>query len=230
MGHITLYPGRVVVSRSHGKEDTVWPGSIEDLVPYFFYWLELDSDFSLGDLFYLLDRDDVALLAAVLNERVIPILEEARQGPSESNGDESLQFLRVHNGHEDGYLVRGLDAFGSWNQPYEDAHGTAGPRDTWFSVSLTPIGQLLDLPIRYDSALEFRNDADAMEYRTTVAITLLEFLKAIFDDLTSYGTPDERNEVRDELKRRVEEIDRGDATLIPAEDLFRELRQDRDGN
>lgn len=228
MGQITLSPGRVVASRWYGEEDMVWPSSIQDLVPYFFDCLKLDPALTLGDLFQLLDRDDVELLAAVLNENVIPILEEGRRGGSEPNGEESLQFLRVYNRHEDGYLRRGLDAWGSWNQPYDDAEATAAPRATWFSVSLTPVGQLLDLPMRYDSALEFRDRAGATEYRTNVAITFLEFLKAIFDDLTFYGTPDERDAVLEDLRRQVEEIDRGEARLIPAEEVLRELRGDRD--
>jgi len=188
------------------------------------YPLEVDPDFTLGDLFHLLDRDDVALLAAILDERVVPVLEEARQGSVADDDHEPLHFLRVSNRHEDGCLRRELDAWGTWDQPYDDAEAKAGPRDTWMSVSLTPVGRLLHLPIRYDPELLFRNQALEVEYRTQVDITLIEFLKAVFDDLTFHGSPEERDQVLRDLKRQVEEIKRGEVRMIPHEEVVRELR------
>ena len=225
MGTVTLHPGRLVVSRWPGDEETVWPASVQDLLPYFLCPLELDPGFTLGDLFHLVDRDDVALLAAILDEHVVPLLEEAREGLVGLDDGEPLHFLRVCNRHEDGYLRRELDAWGTWDQPHDDAETKAGPRDTWMSVSLTPVGQLLHVPIRYDPELLFRNRAFEIEYRTTVDITLIEFLKTVFDDLTFHGSPKERNRVLRDLKRQVEEIERGEVRLIPHEEVARELRE-----
>jgi hypothetical protein len=214
-----------VVGRRPGDEHIVWPASVQDLLPYFLYSLDLDPDFTLGDLFHLLDRDDVGLLAEVLDEDVVPVLDEARQGSVEPDHNDPLHFLRVSNRHEQGYLRRELDAWGTWDQPHDDAAGKAGPRDTWMSVSLTPVGQLLHLPIRYDPELVFRNQSFEIEYRTSVDVTLIEFLKAVFDDLTFHGSPDERDEVLRSLKHQVELIERDEARLIPAEEVFRELRE-----
>ena len=225
MGMITLHPGRLVVSRWPGDDDTVWPGGVQDLLPYLLYSLELNPDFTLADLFHLLERDDVALLATILDERVAPVLEEARRSDVPADDDEPLHFLRVSNRHEGGYLRRELDAWGTWDQPYDDAEGEAGPRDTWMSVSLTPVGQLLHVPIRYDPEVLFRNRAFEIEYRTTVDITLIEFLKAVFDELTFHGSPEERDQVLRGLKRQVEEIKRGEVRLIPHEEVARELRE-----
>lgn len=225
MGKITLHPGRFVVRRWPGDLDTLWPTSAQDLLPYFSYTLELDPEFTLGDLFHLLDRDDVELLAQVLDEQLTPVLDEARRGCVEKGTDEPLHFLRVCNRHEDGHLRRELDAWGTWDQPHDDPEGQAGPRETWMSVSLTPVGQLLHVPIRYDPELVFRTQAGDIEYSTSVTITLMEFLKAIFDDLTFYGSPDERDAVRRDLRRQVEGIERGEAQLIPAEEVFRQLRE-----
>jgi hypothetical protein len=218
----------MVISRWPDPDETVWVAGVEALLPYLTWTVELDTDFTLGDLFHLIDRDDVTLLEQILHEELAPVLEEAREGPSPRDDDEALHFLRVYNQHEDGDVHRGLDAWGSWNQPYEDGQGPAGARDTWVSVSLTPVGRLLHLPIRYDPELLFQDRAGQPEYRTRVGITLIEFLKAIFDDLTFHGSPEDRDGVRLELLRRVEEIERGEAELIPAEEVFRDLQRKLD--
>ena len=224
MGTITLHPGRFVVRRGHGDEDPVWPASVQDVLPFITYVLELDPEFTLGDLFNLIDRDGVEWLEEVLDEQLMPVLEEARRGSVDVHSDEPLQFLRVHSLHEDGHLRRELDAWGTWDQPYDDADGHAGPRDTWMRVSLTPVGELLHVPIRYDPQLALRNREGDVEYSTTVTITLMDFLKAIFDDLTFYGPPLRRDGVRRDLQRQVEEIERGEARLLPAEEVYRGLR------
>lgn len=236
MARVRLCPGRMVVSRWPDPDETLWVGDIEALMPYLTWPVELDTGFTLGDLFHLIDRDDVALLAYILNENLLPVLEEAREGPLPPDGEgppepdreASLQFLRVYNQHEDGELHRGLDAWGSWDQPFDDAEGPAGRRDTWFSVSLTSVGRLLHLPIRYDPEVLFLDRAGGTEYVGRVGITLIEFLKAVFADLTFYGSPEDRDGFRRDLGRRVEEFKRGDVELIPVEEVLRDLRRELD--
>lgn len=231
MGEITLFPGHVV-ARWYHEEETVQPASTFDLAKYFLSSLEIDPEVTFRDLCRLLDRDDVAFLEAVLGERVGPVLEEARL-PAESVEGGRIEFLRVSNVHEDGMLRREFGGWGSWGEPYEGAWDKHPdwPREGSLSVSLTPVNQLLDLPLRYDPSLTFRDSDGVEEYRTSVGITLIEFLKAIFFDLTFHGSPAERDEVRAELDRRMDEIERGEAETIPAEEVFRKLRErfDLDG-
>lgn len=225
MGRITLLPGRVV-ARWYHEEETVWPASVFDLSKYFFYSLELDPEFTFGDLCRLLDQEGAELLEMVIGEHVVPLLEEARLAP-EPEGVEGIQFLRVYNAHADEHLRREFEGWGSWDEPYHGAwkEHPDWPREGSISVSLTPVNQLLDLPLRYDPELVFRDSAGTEEYRTRIDISLIEFLKAIFFELTFHGTPDERDEVRAELRRRVEEIERGGAKLIPADEVFRQVRE-----
>jgi putative addiction module component (TIGR02574 family) len=204
--------------------DTVWPGSIENIMPFFFYSLELDPEFTFGDLCRLLDCDDAELLSAIIGEQVTPILDEARRGPVAQRED-PVHFLRVHNQHHDGYLLRQLDAWGTWHEQYDTPEAAAGVREGWVSVSLTPVNKLLDVPLRYDPELAFRNQSNEIAYRTEIDITLIDFLKAIFDDLTFYGAPEARDATRHEIQRRLDEIERGEAKLIPWEELRRSIRE-----
>ena len=225
MARIILHPDHLVVGW-YGDEEPVWPGSLLDLAPYFFHSVELDPAFTMGDLFRLLDRDDVEFLEAVIGESVSPLLDEARE-PPQGTHDLRVGFLRVHNLHADGQIVREFDGWGPWDEPYDGAWEKEPdmPREGAISVSLTPVNHLLEVPLRYDPELVFRNGEGAEEYRTRIGISFLEFIKAIFYDLTFHGPPAERDEVRAELQRRVDEIERGEAELIPAEEVFARLRE-----
>lgn len=87
------------------------------------------------------------------------------------------------------------------------------------------MNQLRDVPLRYEPEVVFVGSGAAEEFRTRIGIALFDFLKAIFYELTFHGSPTERDEVRDELRRRVEEIERGDVELIPGEQVLDEVRE-----
>ncbi len=241
MGSLTLHPDRITV-RWYSEEETLRPAGIQELSPYFFYTLSLDPDFTLGDLFALVDQEDVALLEMVLGEQVGPVLEEARRAalflmppsePESSSHPDPWQpdFLRVCNVHAEGSLRRDFDGWGPWAEPYEGAweEHPDWPRVGPIGVSLTPVTRLLHLPLRYDPELIFRDPDDTEEYRTTVDITLIDFLKTVFFELTFHGTPQERDEVWRELQRRMDDMESGRVRSIPAEEVFRGLREEEAG-
>ena len=112
MGTVKLIPGYLVV-QSYTEEESVWPESVYDLAPCFFYSLEIDPAYTLGDLFRLLDRDGTELLETVLHEYVIPLLDEAREPPS-NDEEPGVEYLRVYNRFEEGRLIREFDGWGPW--------------------------------------------------------------------------------------------------------------------
>jgi hypothetical protein len=186
----------------------------------------LAPEFTLGDLFALLDRDDAKLLEFVLGEDVLPVLEDARLEGARDE-DLRLEYLTVTNVHEHGCLRREFHGWGPWDEPYDGAWDKDPDCPRWgaIAVGLTPVRQLLDVPLRYDASVTFLAPPDVAPFRTEVDISLIEFLKAIFYELTFYGSPDERDELREELRRRVDQIERGEAELIPAEEVIEELRR-----
>lgn len=225
MGRILLHPDHLVVGWP-GEEEPVWPGSVLDLAQYFFHAVEIDPAYTLGDLFRLLDRDGVAFLEAVIGESVEPLLDEARE-PPRGGEDVRIDFLRVSNLFEDEGIFRDFDGWGPWDEPYDGAWEKEPdmPREGPISVSLTPVSHLLHLPLRYHPALVFRDADGAEEYSTRVGISFLELLKAVFFELTFYGPPEERDAVRADLEQQVEEIRRGEADTIPADEVFARLKE-----
>ncbi len=224
MGEVTLFPDRLEVHRHPGHTATIRPTSVRALLPYLLYSLEIDPDVTLADLFHLVDRDDVHELELLLDRRISPLLDEARDGPVDSGAANVLHHLRVARRHEFGVLRLELDALeldapGSRASAGDDE--AVEREDERYTVSLEPVGELLHLPIRYDPELLFRNDAYQVEYRATMDITLIEFLKAVFEDLTFHGTPAQRDETRQELVHLMERIDRGEVEMIPHEEVKR---------
>lgn len=69
-----------------------------------------------------------------------------------------------------------------------------------------PAHHLISLPLRYEAAVAFQDASGAEVQRTSVGITLIEFLKAVFYDLTFAGPPAERDRTRAELERLGREL------------------------
>lgn len=224
-GVITLYPGRIGVRRAR-EEETVWPGSTAELARYSLYTVQIDPGFTLGELFQLLDREDSGFLAEILDEDIEPLLEEARLG-SVTDTNVRIDYLSVSNVHQDGHLWREFNGWGPWDEPYDGAWKADPAMPRWgpIAVGLTPLCELLGLSIRYDPDLVFRDDSGEEAYRTRIDITVIEFLKAVFYELSFYGSPEERNRLRDDLQRRLAEIEADDVELIPADEVLREARQ-----
>lgn len=109
----------------------------------------------------------------------------------------------------------------------------AGDRIKW-SVSLTPVRELLDLPLRLREDLTVtEDDIDAKGYADVIAsarcseVLLGQVIQGVLDEVAFHGGPDEQAEFSAELKSRVAEVDAGTAKLIPSDDVFAEF--DRPG-
>lgn len=109
----------------------------------------------------------------------------------------------------------------------------AGDRIKW-SVSLTPVRELLDLPLRLRADLTVaEDDIDAKAYGDVIAsgrceeVLLGQVVQAILDEIAFHGGPEEQAEFKDELDRRSAEAHANPSTLVPADDVF--TRFDRPG-
>jgi hypothetical protein len=122
---------------------------------------------------------------------------------------------RVHPGEEFGtwhgpyHVTRVLRGVGRWAAPPamygEVAEAVDGYYEAGFRVNLAPACQLLEFPLRYNAEIAFpdgRPDGDLLLH-DRFGITFGEFLHAIFSELGSLGTPQERDSVRREYERRL---------------------------
>ena len=216
---------------------------VDRAVEFLFEPVELAPDVTLSDIFKLLDRCP-ELRSVLRRDFAEDLCAEARKGPlPQSQGDDpeevgGIEFLELYRSW----------AFDSSKKAYSstfrlDLHGVgpvlpadvpsysvkAGERIKW-SVSLTPLRELLSLPVRYRAEFSItEDDIDARAYGDVVAeaacpeISLGQVMHGLLYELSFHGGPADQTEFRDELLRRKAEVDSGEAELIPADDVFAEF-------
>lgn len=108
------------------------------------------------------------------------------------------------------HISRQFHGWGRWDEPYEGyfaQNPTIDPgtyRGGW-SVSLTPVQDLVHYPLRYNPELILRDDlydGDIL-VQDGLTITIGEFIHAILWELGFYGSPDDRDEIAEELRARA---------------------------
>ena len=219
----------------------------EEAVAYLFEPIDLHPDLTLGDILELFDACP-QLHAVFRRNWSVQLCEEASKGPlpPRKNGnpvdDAGIEYLELYrvwalNTHSQIWRsVHGLElhGIGPVLEADAEAYGVkAGERVKW-SVSLTPVRELLELPLRLSDELSItEDDIDAMGYGNAVMkgrcneVLLGQIIQGILDDLCFYGSPQETAEISDSLKAQMADIEAGTATLTPADDLFDKL--DRPG-
>ena len=206
---------------------------------YLFETIEMDSRVTLADLFRLLDRDPV-LRQVFRRDWAEELCAEARKGPltplsSNPARQEGIEWLEL-------YQEWNLDTARSTYLPTQrlQFHGIGvvlqedavehdrrkGDRITW-AVSLTPVRELLTLPLRINPEVLVReDDLDSASYGLEIArvrhpdLTLGQIIGGVLYELGFHGGPDEQAEFAATLKRRMDEVDSGAVKPINADEVF----------
>ncbi|MFT3777218.1 MAG: hypothetical protein QM772_02880 [Ottowia sp.] len=250
MSRLLLLPGPRLLRRNEhpgdgpaGAEADVTESAHE----YLFDPLELDPAFTLGDLFRLLARCE-DLQRVFRRDFAAELCAEARKGPvpprrgsdpPEVGGIEYLELYRnwqLNTGDSTYSWVDHLDLHGVGKVLAVDApdHGRkAGERIQW-AVSLTPLREMLVLPLRFNPTLKvIEDDLDTLAYGDTLArarcaeLCLGQFVHAVLWELSFHGAPADQAAVVAELTERKAELDTGTPRYVSGDDLFAEL--DRPG-
>lgn len=105
----------------------------------------------------------------------------------------------------------------------------AGERVRW-SVSLTPVRELLHLPVVFRPSFNtVEDDFYSTRYGKSVSagvvseVTLGQVLHGLLSELCFHGSPNDKAVLAAELRAQVAEIDASTAELKDAEDVFEEL-------
>lgn len=247
MTELLLRSGPVLLHRPHdGRSDaerSVVTDVTERAVEFIFEPVELAQHLTVSDVFKLLDRCP-ELRRLFRRDFAEELCAEARKGPlPQSGGDDPVEFGGIEylelyrcwafDSSKRAYsstLRLNLDGVGPILAADAPTCGAkAGERINW-SVSLTPLRELLNLPLRYRERFSItEDDIDARAYGGAVAeavcpeVSLGQVIHGLLYELSFHGAPAEQAEFRDELSRRKAEVDSGRAKLIPADDLFAEF-------
>lgn len=209
---------------------------------YLFHDVETDPAVTLADLFPLVMNDPI-MQAVFRQVFVSELCVEVGKGPvqAEELAWQRLEFLELYqtwNYDSSTSTYEGADRFHlhgvgivQETDIFEHGHLThkKGERIKW-SISLTPVRELLHLPIRVNSeVLICEDDIDAKQYAKMLQvvknenITLGRLIREILWELSWHGTPEDSEKVSQELKEQKAEIDAGTAKTMPYEDVFESL-------
>lgn len=92
--------------------------------------------------------------------------------------------------------------------------------ETPYSVSYTPMYELSQLPIKIDTSFKVCTSEikPKVIFEGNQEFTLLEFLDAIYDDISFIGGPQDNANFIEEMKERLERISSGQEKLTEIED------------
>jgi hypothetical protein len=250
MENLTLAPGPKLIWRDIHRQDSSHPVDTDVAhrsVEFLYEPVTLDHRLKLGDVLALLDACP-PLRQVFRRDFAEEMCAEARKGalpPSRGSDPEEISgidYLELYWswGYDTATTayssVHRLDLHGVGRLLAVDAplYGSrAGERINW-SVSLTPIRELLDLPLRLRDAFNItEDDIDAKAYGDTVTtakcpvVLLGQVIHGVLCELSFHGGPEQQAKFHDELMARKAEVDAGTAKLIPADDVFSEF--DRPG-
>lgn len=205
--------------------------------------VDIAEDFTLGDLCRVIetfDEMDVEAFSALLQCPLRPFLAECLWPSQAGEPASELHYLRVaweceyELPMEDRWppetsLHLCVDAIGeTWKDcrpggpAYEE--GKDYRNCNRYGIDLTPLHALRHLPVRIAPVMVIwpfdSEDAgrDRLEVRAP-DVTLLQCIHALFWEFSFFGTPEQRDTMREELRRRKERIDTGEERLIPAEEI-----------
>lgn len=196
----------------------------------------LHPEFTLRDLFLLLDRDPVLVqvfrrvYAQEILAHVRPEIYKERKVPCYApTGIQELELYgHWHKNSHTGELwgVGRLDCHGlgfELIEPLDEGYGCvyeAGTRITW-GISMTDPIELLDCPVRVRPEVQVHeSDVDACRYGEVVLEmplpkpTLASIVQGVLYEMSFHGTPQQTQAFAESLRKQVDDLERGAAHAV----------------
>jgi hypothetical protein len=252
MQHLILRPGPMLVTRPFRPEPDDLGGRLNEVDvtgrahEFLFEFITIRAGTTLGDVFRLMEASPL-LQKFYRQDFAEELCAEARKGSVDARvqdqaAHEVIEFLELYQhwgldtSTNEYSGTQRLNLHGIGQELSEDPPGEGrkkGERIEW-SVSLTPLRELLPLPIRVNAEVRItEDDANTRAYMREIRrgrhpdVTLGQVIHGLLWELSFHGGPQEQQEVAEGLTRQVAEIDAGTAELVSGDDIFEPL--DRPG-
>lgn len=200
--------------------------SVDEPARMLMHWCEVDEDVTLGDIFRMVGDDDFLKSFIALYSWCGPIDEFHQAALEDPKPSEDLWYLRVHR-IVDIHTYKGETTFALSHdfggvgelcedeKEYYDKHPDK-PRatKTHYSVSYSPMNTLAHLPVFLESMVDVqefnRGRREYDEYfKGFFPFTLLDFLDAIYWDISFVGGPEDNAAFMEDMSERVAEAKEG---------------------
>jgi hypothetical protein len=201
------------------RKNELKPMQEMDVLAYLMEPVELAKGFTVRDYFKVVQKYKMLQL---LDHYFEPYLEELKKCPAKGCAAPDMKSIEVHkyvtvNFEKDAYVV--LDVSGIAKK--KDEHG-----NIHYGVDFMPLSKMLDLPITFGKMGIHSISMDKKKefnYKYPTSYTLWDLIRGFIWEISFYGVPQERDAQKDELMKRVEEVENGTAKLIPYDEVKKKL-------
>ncbi len=216
MSQLTLHPGPRLLRVAYPDRASPQDEDVTDrAVEFLFDQLELGPDVRLRDLFGLFERCP-ALLPVYRRFYAQELCAEAALGPAPDDEKTNLLYLELrqsweYDSHTRTYAeLRRFLMLGVANPP-EDDENISPEADGLLRYSMlgSPVSPMLDLPIRLDTKVRvFESDTYSCRSHQQISLvhsldlSLGDVLQAMLWEMTWFGSPDDTEEVIEEMVER----------------------------
>jgi len=199
-------------------------------------YVEIEENTTLGNIFKLVEEnEDLKDFIAQYSwcNAIDQFHSAAKEKPKKKSCCEYLQVKKY--GEKWNYGTTISDSFGgigiATKELAKDYHAKEG-EELRFSVSCTPMSEIAHLPVVIEENLSFtewsKNVKPKLQLNLTSKFTLLEFLDAIYWDISFYGGPEDSAEILEDLKERVEDFESGNIegkSYSDVKDMLKDLKE-----
>ena len=193
------------------------------LQPYLSEDITLSKDFTLGDLFYFLEKEEgffnLVFASQLGHYSLNTFIKEYEKSIPETNwGDGEIKYLQVYH-----ICEIGSDGDIEFDLGFDGA-GEAGQG---YAIEFTPLNELKKYPLQINENFDvYREGAHQRVIHGTRLPTVYEFVGAILFEISFIGSP----EIRDNAWKELEsEISGGNLkTFSGLDELIDELGKDED--
>lgn len=239
---VEVRPGGQVFWLPGPKANTTGWQEVTDSAPRFLWEsCRFAEGVTLRDLFTILRRD-IDLYEVIFGNWVKEIVSEGLDNEPEESGLSHLclSWVVTVNDHWDEVAQQNTEGKAVSGYTFPDFHGI-GETDITYSVAFTPLYQMMDLEVKLDRNFVISDEAEFFrahrkageypqrgEFDTTYqdsTFNLMQILYGIIWELSFFGGPTERDETAEDLKRRVEEVESGDAVTYSLDEVMESLGQ-----
>lgn len=234
MRHLEIHPGGKLIQLEWNSESGDYDQSdVTDHAPRFLWdEVRLNDETTVNDIFLLLDKH-IEIFDLIIGNWCKDFVKEALS--QDFNGESELEYaelswrftLNYHHEREDERVLNG--------HHFPD-FGAIGKDGINYGVSFTPTYELKRLPLRlnpsstlfnegeYYRNKDNKNPSKYSENIQNVSYNLGHVLFGIIWELSLYGDPKKRDEVKADIDRRVEEVENGTADTIQFEEVMSQIK------
>jgi hypothetical protein len=179
-------------------------GPIDDPMSYLMHPCRLSDGLTLMDVFRFVDRHE--LLKVFLSfyswcKDIDDFHQLAKQPVTNSSDLFYLEISKWFQVKKDYFKYwQELTGIGKVYDP--EIYGDKVPESESYGVEMTPVNELVHLPLRTKNTIEYEGEDYTTEY------SLLDILDSIYDEISFLGGPEDIEKIREELIKRKDDIER----------------------